>query len=80
MLRYWRRLIRKATGADPSGAGVGDTWFDRLVAGHKSFVQVKLGQLDNEEAWRASLAEVDNESGGGGILPPGTKHFVSQTV
>ncbi len=79
-LGYWRRLLSKVLAAESGGAGVADTRLDRLVARHKTFVQLKLGQLESEEADMALLAEVDNLAAGGGFFSPQAKHFGYLTV
>ncbi|GAI63686.1 unnamed protein product, partial [marine sediment metagenome] len=79
-LGYWRRLLGKVLAAEPGGAGVAVSPLDRLVAQHKSFVQRRTLRLEDEEADRALLPEVDNLAASGGLLPPGTKQFGYLTV
>jgi hypothetical protein len=58
MVRYWRRLIRKATEAESGGAGVADIGLNRLIARHKSFARAKISRPEQAEADRALWAEV----------------------
>lgn len=58
MVRYWRGLIREATGAERSIPGVSDTRNDRFIARHRSFVQAKISWLEQAEGDRALWSEV----------------------